>query len=58
MAFLAMHLHHGLTALFHSLGVTHTRGVELTRVWGGLFAVGLAALFAVIPIAVVANLVK
>lgn len=58
MAFLALHLHHGLTALFHSLGVSQPRWVEMTRTWGGLVAVGLAALFAIIPIAVVANLVK
>lgn len=58
MAVLSMHLHHGLTAAFHSLGTSQSRSVALTRKWGPVVAVVLGALFAIIPIAILVSLVK
>jgi succinate dehydrogenase / fumarate reductase cytochrome b subunit len=58
MAFLFMHLSHGLFSLTQSLGLSHPRYAARARVLARVLAIVIAAGFAVVPIAVLAAIVK
>ncbi len=58
MGFLSFHLNHGLFSLTQSLGLSQPVWSARVRGAAKLIAVVLAALFALIPLAIAANLVK
>lgn len=58
LAALAFHLHHGLWAMFNSLGVSHPRYEAFKRSFATAFTLLIAIGFVVVPIAVMVGAVK
>jgi succinate dehydrogenase / fumarate reductase cytochrome b subunit len=58
MGALAFHLHHGVWSLFQSIGVSQPRYGSLARKFTWVFTILVVAGFAVIPIAVLAGVLK
>lgn len=58
MVVLGLHLHHGASSLFQSLGINHDKYNPLIRALGPLLGVVLPALFISIPVAVLFGFVK
>ncbi len=58
MAFLFLHLSHGLFSLTQSLGLSHPRYAARAKTIARVLALVIAAGFAVVPIAVLAAIVK
>jgi succinate dehydrogenase / fumarate reductase cytochrome b subunit len=57
MALLAMHLYHGLYSFTQSLGVSNPRHTSRIKPLAAAFAIVMASLFALVPIAVLAGFV-
>lgn len=58
MAAIGLHLSHGIASLFQTLGLNHPRYNSLIRSAGPAVGVGIAALFASIPLSIYLGLVN
>ncbi len=58
MFFIFLHLNHGIKSGFETLGTTNPRYVEMVRRWGPVLAFVIAAGFVLVPLTVIAGLVK
>jgi len=57
MVALAFHLFHGIWSMFQSLGISHPRYTPLLKRFSAIIAIGVAAGFISVPIAVLTGLV-
>jgi succinate dehydrogenase / fumarate reductase cytochrome b subunit len=58
MAAIGLHLSHGIASIFQTLGLNHPRYNRSVRFVGPLLGVGIALLFASIPLSIYLGLVK